>query len=95
MKSNLRRKGLIAACDSIAQSITGTWRQELMERPWRVQLAGLFLMACSACFLIITQDTSIEVALPTVSYALLYQLSVKKMHHRLAHKPVWWEHFLN
>ena len=24
----------------------GTWRQELMQRPWRVLLAGLLLMAC-------------------------------------------------
>jgi hypothetical protein len=29
----------------------GTWRQELMQRPWRVLLTDLHPMACSACFL--------------------------------------------
>jgi hypothetical protein len=32
-------------------SRAGTWMQELMQRPWRVLLTGLLLMACSACFL--------------------------------------------
>ena len=30
-------------------SRAGTWRQELMQRPWRVLLTGLLPMACSAC----------------------------------------------
>lgn len=34
-------------------------------------------------------------ALPTVSWAHPHQSSVKKMHHRLAHRPIWKEHFLN
>jgi len=29
----------------------GTWRQELMQRPWGVLLTGLLPMACSACLL--------------------------------------------
>lgn len=30
-----------------------TWKQELMERPWRVLLTDLLFMAYSACFLIV------------------------------------------
>jgi hypothetical protein len=30
----------------------GTWRKELMQRPWRGLLTALLLMACSAYFLI-------------------------------------------
>jgi hypothetical protein len=30
----------------------GTWRQELMQRSWRVLLTGLLPLVCSACFLI-------------------------------------------
>ena len=29
----------------------GSWRQELMQRPWRVLLTNLLPMACSACFI--------------------------------------------
>ena len=30
----------------------GTWRQELMQRTWRVLLTGLLPLACSACFFV-------------------------------------------
>lgn len=29
---------------------TGTWRPELMQRPWEVLLSDLFPSTCSACF---------------------------------------------
>jgi hypothetical protein len=29
----------------------GTWRQELMQRPWRVLLTGLLSMVYLTCFL--------------------------------------------
>ena len=37
---------------SLSQEVrAGTWRQELMQRPWRGLLTGLLLRTCSACFL--------------------------------------------
>jgi hypothetical protein len=44
---------------------TGTWRQELMQRPWRRMLTGLHFMACSACFLLELRTTSPGMAPPT------------------------------
>ena len=48
-----------------------TWRQELMQRPWRVLLTGLLLLDCSACFLVEPRITSLQVVLPIISWALL------------------------
>jgi hypothetical protein len=46
---------------------TGTWRQELMQRTWRVLLTGLLPLACSACCLAEPRTTtSPEMAPPTV-----------------------------
>jgi hypothetical protein len=50
-------------------SRAGTWRQELMQRSWRVLLTGLLLMACSACFLIKLRTTSPGMAGPTQQWA--------------------------
>lgn len=55
-------------------------------------LACLLLVGCSACFLIVPRTTSkgsrahSEVGSPT---------SIKNVYHRLAHKPIWREYFLN
>ena len=43
-----------------------TWRQGLMQRPWRVLLTGLLPLVCSACFLIEPKTTSPEMAPPTM-----------------------------
>jgi hypothetical protein len=37
---------------------TGTWRQELMQRPWRGAAYWLASLSCSACFLIELRTTS-------------------------------------
>jgi hypothetical protein len=55
----------------------GTWRQELMQRPWRALLTGLFLMACSTCFLIEPNTTGPGMIPPTIDWALPQKL-VKK-----------------
>ena len=34
----------------------GTWKQELMQRPWRGAVTGLLLVACPSGFLIEPQD---------------------------------------
>jgi hypothetical protein len=44
-------------------------------------LADLLLMACSACFLTEPRINSPEITLPTMDWALLYQLEIKKMPH--------------
>jgi hypothetical protein len=49
----------------------GTWRQELMQRPWRVCLL--------ACFLIEPRTTSPGMAPPTMGWALLPGLLIEKM----------------
>ena len=60
-------------------SRAGIWRQELMQRPWRVLLTGLLLMTCSTCFLIEPRTTCLGVAPPTVGWALHHLSLVKKM----------------
>lgn len=60
--------------------------QELMQRSAVYWLAP---RACPACFR--TPGTTCPVvAPPTVVWALPYQSLIKKMHRRLAHRPVWW-----
>ena len=48
---------------------TGTWRQELMQRLWRVLLTWL-LLACAGCFLLETRTSSSGVAPLTMDGAL-------------------------
>ena len=76
-------------------------RQELGGRNWcrgywSVILIGLILNACSNCFPFNCQDDYISsgVVPATVSWALPHQSSIKNIYHRLAYRPVWWEHFL-
>lgn len=54
-----------------------------------VLFTSFVLVACSDCFLYSTHDNP-GVALPIVSWALLHQSSIKKVHHRVAHRPIWW-----
>jgi hypothetical protein len=43
----------------------GTWRQELMQRPWREVTYWLASLACSACSLIEPKTKSTRMAPPT------------------------------
>jgi hypothetical protein len=45
-------------------------------------------LACSACFLLAPRTASLGMAPPTMGQALPHQSSIKKMYHRLAHRPV-------
>lgn len=61
-----------------------------------VLLTGLLLMAFSACFLIEPRTTSLRAALPplTMSWALPYQLVIKKTSYSLAYlQPISWRPF--
>ena len=65
------------------RNVTG---QELMQKPRRAchLLAHLLLMVYSTSILIELRITSLEMASPTMSSALPYELLIKKMPHRLA-----------
>ena len=51
-------------------------------------------LVCLASFLIQPRSTSLGTALPTVGWALLHQLAIKKMPQRPAHRPISWKKFL-
>jgi hypothetical protein len=53
---------------SMTEVRAGTWRQGLMQKPWKS--AALLTMACSACFLIQPTTTGPGVAPPTMGWAL-------------------------
>jgi hypothetical protein len=61
----------------------GTWRQELMQTPWRVLLIGLLFLACLACFLIGSRTTSLEMPQPTMVWAFPHQSVIKEMSYGL------------
>jgi len=79
-KSNVEKKGFISLtipCNSSSPSSeggnsprAGTWRQELMLRPWRDLLPGLLYMDCSAMYLRESRTTSPGVAPSTMGWAL-------------------------
>lgn len=59
-----------------------------------VLLIGFLQMAWSACFLMAPRTTSLRVAPIMVSeLGPSYQPTIKKMHHKLAHRPVEWDYF--
>jgi hypothetical protein len=49
-----------------------------MQRPWRMLLTGLHLMACSVCFLIEPRTTSPQMAPSTRGWALPHQSLIQK-----------------
>lgn len=73
--------------------------QEIGGRDWRrsygwVLLTGLLLLVCWACFLMYPRTISPKIAGPTIVWASLHQLLIKKMHCRLCYSSTWWEYFL-
>jgi hypothetical protein len=73
-----------------------TWRQELMQRPWRSAAYWIALMACSACFLIEPRTTSLGMAPPTMGIPHgPHQSLIKKMPNKLAYSLILWRQFLN
>lgn len=56
-----------------------------MQRPGRGLLTGLLFVAWSPHFLIEPRTTRSGMALPTVGWALLHQLLIKKMPYRFAY----------
>jgi hypothetical protein len=78
---------LLYHCSSLKEVRAGAWRQELMQRPWRMLLTGLFSMTCSAYFLIAKTEAHKPGAFPQVmGWVLPYQLIAG---------PTLQRHFLN
>jgi hypothetical protein len=70
----------------------GTWREELMQRPWRHAAYWLVLQGSLSllCYRTITPRT----VPPTMGWDLLHQSLIKKMTYRLAYNLILWKHFL-
>jgi hypothetical protein len=75
-------------------SRVASWRQELVQRPWRVLLTGLLLMTCSAYFHIEPRTTSSGMVPPTMDWAH-HQSFTKTIPYRPVYSLVLWRHFLN
>lgn len=58
-------------------------------------LIGLFLIACSVCFLNKLRTTSPEITPPTMFWALSPWSLIKNLPYRLAYSQILWKHFLN
>jgi hypothetical protein len=70
----LGRKGFVSWVlpgngSSLREVRAGTWRKELMQRPWSGVASWLALMACSACFPIKPRTTRPGMAPPTMGEA--------------------------
>ena len=96
-KSNSGKKGYLACilsyhCSSSKELGAGTWRQELMQRPWRVLLTALLHMTWLSCFLTEPRTSSPGMAPPTIDQAVPHQ---SLMFYRLACSGVLWRHFLS
>lgn len=77
---------------------SGKSGQEPGGRSWcrnrgRVLFIGLILMSYSVCLLKTARATNTGMAPPAVSWDLLCQSLIKKIHHRFAHRTIWWGHF--
>lgn len=66
------------------------WRQGLMKRPCRSAANWFAFMAFPAWLLTALLAASWGIALPTVTWAFSCQSFMKEMHHRLAHRLIWW-----
>lgn len=69
-------------------------RQEPQGRKWgrghRGYSLALLPIACSVYFMVAPRSTSPGKALCTKSRSLLRWSTVKKMYHKLIHRPIWW-----
>lgn len=56
-----------------------------------VLLIGFLPISCSDCFTALLESRAriSEMLPPMVNFSFPYQSSIKKLHHRLAHKPIW------
>lgn len=75
IKNNLGKTGVVFAGTSTSLTILeGTegsnLEHELKQKPVEVMITGLHIMPYSACFLLLSRTTSLEVAPPSVSRSL-------------------------
>lgn len=78
---------------------TRMWRQNVKSRPQRMLLSGLFIWLPQLPTLLVystslsSRHTWLGMIPPTVDWAVLCQLTVKKMPHRLFLRPIRWRQF--
>ena len=75
-------------------SRAGSWRQELMQRPWRSVAYWLALHNLLSWLFIHPRTASLgRVAITTKSWTLFHQSLIKKMPYRLVYSPILWKTF--
>jgi hypothetical protein len=90
------RKGAIcfaSQCPSLTGVRAGTWRQELMQRPWRAAAYWLAPTACST-FLMAPRTTNPASGTKNCHTHPHINHQIKRMYLCHAYRPVWWGHFL-
>jgi hypothetical protein len=70
----------------------GTWREELMQKPWRNTVYCLALHGFTVCFLIEPKTTSSESVTIHNGLGPSHQ-TLRKMPYRLTDSPTLWRHF--
>ena len=76
------------------QNRAGTWRQDLIQRPWRGAAYWLALPlhpACSDCYLIELRTTSPGMIPPKMGLAFPHQSLIKTILYEFACSPVLWK----
>jgi hypothetical protein len=91
-KANWKGKGLFSLHFQILvhteesqdrnSSRAGTWKQELMQRPWRGAAYWVASLGFLSLLFIEPRTTSLGMAPPTMGWALSHQSLIKKMSYR-------------
>lgn len=72
-----------------------TWSQVWSKHHGGVQLIGLLLIACSACFLRAISTASPGMVPPSMGWAIPHQSVLKEIFHKLGDRAVRWGHILS
>ena len=75
------------------QTQIGSWRQELLRRPWMGTIDWLY-MVCWPCSLIEPRSTRPGRASPTMGWSFPHQSLIKKIVNRLVYSLILGKHFL-
>lgn len=78
-----------------SSSRAGSWRQELMQRPWQGAAYWFVPLGLFSLFSYRTQDHQPRCGPTHNRLGLPPQSLIKKMPYRLAYNPILWRHFLN
>lgn len=93
-KSNLGKQGFVSTYPQVTAHHCRKSGQELKQRQQTNTAHSLVHHDLLTLLSYSIRTISPEEALHTAGWALLYKSSIKKMHHRFAHRLIWWVHFL-